>query len=192
MKVRLVAPPWGAPQITPEAEEAFALMADNVWRDACVRFYAERDAKLRAGKHAPKGMQGTLNKVLEERFLRKGWHGDSGCFYKEHTWIRITFRHQMSLGSDFLDAMKVCKKEGMELAIILAADASTLRLMTPNDAAALISFEKLNSEMLSLDGVTDIPLLIGELIPNSKVPPAIEAELRKNRPRDITVPKSVQ
>ena len=41
MKVRLVAPPWGAPQITPEAEEAFALMADNVWRDACVRFYGQ-------------------------------------------------------------------------------------------------------------------------------------------------------
>lgn len=188
MKVRLVAPPWGAPELTPEAEEAFKVLADNVWHDAGVEFYAERDAKIRAGRKAPKGMQKTLNRLIETRLLAKGWSGDSGCFYKGKTWIRITFRHQMSLGSDFIDALRACKKEGMELAIILAAGKDTLKEISPNDAPALVSFEKLKNELFSLDGVIDIPLLIGELIPVSSLPANIDAELRKSRPRDVTVP----
>ncbi len=39
------------------------------------------------------------------------------------------FRHQMSLGSDIVDAIKVCKKEGMEVAVIIAANRKTLNLL---------------------------------------------------------------
>lgn len=105
-----------------------------------------------------------------------------------NSWLRVTFRHQMSLGSDILDAIKVCKKEGMEQAIILAANKSTLQLISPNDANALVSFEKLQSEIWSLNGALDIPLIIGELSPFTSASEDIDNELRKNRPRDITVP----
>lgn len=133
-------------------------------------------------------MQKTLNSIIERKFLEHGWSGDSGYFFKSETWIRITFRHQMSIGSDFIDALKVCKKEGMRLAIILAASRRTLSIVSPNDAAALVSFEKLQSELLSLEGVIDIPLVIGELVPYSRPPEAIENEILKGRPRDVTVP----
>lgn len=69
----------------------------------------------------------------------------------------------MSLGSDILEAIKACKKDGMELAIILAASRKTLDLISPKDAPAMISFEKLQKEVMSLEGVLDIPLIIGEL-----------------------------
>lgn len=190
MKVRLVAPPWGAPAMTEEAREAVRLIGDNVWADASVDFYAKRDAKIRAGKRAPKGMQQTLNSILEERFVKSGWDGDSGYFVKGETWVRVTFRHQMSLGSDIVDALKVCKKEGIKLAMILAANRDTLSIISPNDASALVSFEKLEREIAGLDGAIDIPLVIGELSPSSSASQTIDDSLRKSRPRDVTVPKA--
>lgn len=58
---------------------------------------------------------------------------------------------------------------------------------TLNAMAALVSFEKLRSLALDLDGAMDIPLLIGELTPMTLAPSDIEAEIRKYRPRGTTV-----
>lgn len=188
MKVSLYSAPWCQPELTPEAREAIEIIGDDVWRDSSIQFYAERDSKMRMGKSAPKGMQKFINEVLVKRFDKAEWDGDSGYFFKEKTWVRITFRHQMSLGSDIVDAIKVCKKEGMELAIILAANRSTLNIISPNDAAALVSFEKLQKEVMSLDGALDIPLVIGELTPMTRASLDVYNELLKARPRDVSVP----
>lgn len=192
MKTKLLAPPWVNTELTEELKEAVEIISQDVWKEASVRFSAEREVKLRSGKSAPKGMQRYLNEVLVERFSAKGWDGDSGYFFKNKTWIRVTFRHQMSLGADILDAIKVCKIEGMEIAAILAANRSTLTIVSPNDASALVSFEKLQSEVLSLNGAIDIPLLIGELTPLTSASTAINAELKKERPRDVSVPQKKQ
>lgn len=189
MKVQLFAPPWGAPGMTAEGQEAVKILGDNVWADASTRFYAERDAKLRMGKRASKGMQATLNKLLVEKFEGEGWYADSGYFIKEDTWVRVTFRHQMSLGSDIIDAQKVCARSGIKLAMILAANRETLDIVSPNDAAALVSFEKLEREILDLDGVIDIPLVYGKLTPLTHASRAVENQLLRDRPRDKTVPQ---
>lgn len=188
MKTKLFAPPWGTPDLTEEAKEAIEIISSDVWRDASIQFYASRDSKSKLGKSAPKGMQRFLNEILVQRFEEKGWEGAAGYFFKGKTWIRITFRHQMSLGSDIIDAIKVCKKEGMVLAMIFAANRQTLNIVSPNDAAALVSFEKLQKEILDLDGAIDIPLVIGELTPLTAASRDINEELRKERPRDVSVP----
>ncbi len=188
MRVTLQAPPWGAAQPSPALQSALRLLADDVWSETAVRYYADREAKLRRARRAPKGMQSELNRVISERFAAEGWIGCDGRFAKERTWIRITFRHQMSLGSDLIDAMKMCEKERYELAVILAADAKTLRLISPNDAAALVSFEKLRIAVADLEGVTDIPLLIGSLTPQSMPSTEVAQALLEGRPRDTTVP----
>ena len=82
MKTRLVACPWTTPSVTEEAFEAIELIQDDIWKEASVSFAAEREAKQRIGKSAPKGMQRYLNEVLEKRFLSKGWLGDSGYFFR--------------------------------------------------------------------------------------------------------------
>lgn len=190
MKVRYVTPPWGAPEMTKEGEEFANIMAKNVWSEAAVRFYAEREAKIRTGQRAPKGMSRTLNSLITERLLEAGWSGDSGYFVKNDTWVRVTFRHQMSIGSDFIDAIKVCKKEGIKLAIIAAAGNDMARIISPNDWHAVAGFEKIRNETMDLNGVIDIPLLIGELIPMSSPSDAIANELMRSRPRDITIPNN--
>lgn len=189
MNTRLLASPWVKTRKTIETEEALDLLKDDVWKDASVLFAAERETKLRSNKSAPKGMQRYLNEVIVKRFTSNGWIGDAGYFFKGKTWVRITFRHQMSLGSDILDAIKVCKKEGMEQAVILAANKKTLDLISPNDANAIVSFEKLEREIISLNGALDIPLLYGELTPYSSASSDINGELRKARPRDVFVPQ---
>lgn len=189
MKTRLLASPWVKTQMTDETAEAIELLQDDVWKDASVSFAAEREAKMKSGQSAPKGMQRYLNEVITERFTSNGWIGDAGYFFKRKTWIRVTFRHQMSLGSDILDALKVCKIEGMQQAVILAANRKTLDLISPNDAGAIVSFEKLEKEIISLNGALDIPLLYGELTPMSSASKDINDELRKARPRDLYVPQ---
>lgn len=188
MRTQLYATPWGAPNLTKEAQEAIEIIGSNVWKDASISFYALRDVKTKSGKSAPKGMQRFLNEVLVKRFLEKGWEGDAGYFVKGKTWIRITFRHQMSLGSDIIDAIKVCKKEGIELAMIFAANRQTLNIVSPNDAAALVSFEKLQKEIIDLDGAIDIPMIIGQLTPLTTASQDINMELKKKRPRDTMIP----
>ena len=188
MKVTLYAPPWGAPDMTDEGAEALEILADNVWSDSSTKFYAERSAKLGMGKRAPKGMQATLNRVMVDKFKARDWYAESGYFIKENTWIRVTFRHQMSLGSDIVDAQRVCARSGIKLAMILAADNDTLKIISPNDANAIVSFEKLQREILDLDGVIDIPLAYGKLTPLTHASRAIESLLLINRPRDITLP----
>lgn len=183
-----MAPPWVKAELTEEAAEAVNIIGDDLWKEASIRFSAERENKLRAGKSAPKGMQRYLNEVLVEKFIDNGWEGDAGYFFKDKTWVRVTFRHQMSLGSDILDALKVCKIEGMKLAIIMAANKRTLDIISPNDANAIVSFEKLENEIMSLNGAIDIPLLIGELTPLTSASDDINQELKKVRPRDITMP----
>jgi hypothetical protein len=189
MRVQLFAPPWGTPEMTPEGTEAIEVLGENLWADAATQFYAERNAKLRMGKRAAKGMQATLNKLLVERFEKLDWYAEAGYFMKKDTWVRVTFRHQMSLGSDIVDAQKVCARSGINLAMILAADRATLNVISPNDAPALISFEKLQRSIIDLDGVIDIPLVYGKLTPYTHASRAVENQLLIERPRDKTVPQ---
>lgn len=188
MRVTLLTAPWYEGQPTQALLEACDILGDDTWRDAAVGFYAERAARIRRGRSAPKGIQPELNKVIARRFEHAGWFGSDGRFAKDRTWVRVTFRHQMSLGSDILDAARLCAKEGYVQVAIIAAESTFLRTISPNDYGALVSFEKLRIAIAELQGVLEIPLFLGALSPQSVVPPDIAAELRKDRPRDKTIP----
>jgi hypothetical protein len=187
MRAILENAPWvGRKTLDPPSELNEVLLGS--WAQAATEFYAVRLAKEANKAKAPKGVQPFLNKVLDQRFLEAGWEGVSGRYWKAGTWVRVTFRHQMSLGSDLLDALKVCRKSGFDRAVILAADLPFLRTISPNDAAALTSYEKLRIEVAELNGCIEFPLIIGRLQPMSPLPPRIAAVVQGNRPRDEYVP----
>ena len=121
----------------------------------------------RKGESVPKGMQSSINKVLDAKFEYAGWAVKDGRYLKNGTYVRITFRHAMSMGTDILDVMKACAKDDVRLAVILACGLDGLRKIAPSQASSMVSFEKLSHEIQELDGVVDIPLMIGELIPKS-------------------------
>jgi hypothetical protein len=121
---------------------------------------------------------------LDAQFEAAGWDTNDGRYRKGEAWVRITFRHQMSLGSDFIDAIRLAKKDGVSHLVIAAASREFLEVISPNDAGALISFEKLVAQTAELNGAIDIPLFLGRLTPISELPPEVEDALLRQRPRD--------
>ena len=188
MRTHLEAAPWVAGRPSEQLVEAIDLLRRDVWRDAAIAYFARRLALQAVDKQAPKGVQPFLNVIVDERFTDAGWLGSDGRFARGSTWVRVTFRHQMSLGSDIVDALKVCRKGGMTEAAILAASERFLDVITPNDARALVSFEKLRREVWDLQGCLDIPLFIGRLEPVSELPADVASTLRAKRPRDAYQP----
>lgn len=184
MKATLDRAPWHRESPGHLLREAIGIIGDGTWREAATEFYAERATRLRHGKQAPKGIQSFLNAVLRRRFEGSDWDTHRGRFLKGDTWVRVTFRHQMSLGSDFLDALKVVKREGMQQVAILAASRGFLSLVTPNDADVLVSYEKLAIQTADLSGCLDIPLFIGKLDPKSTLPDEVARAISGRRPRD--------
>ena len=182
MKVTLENPPWYEAETTTSARAGVELL-DGVWREAALEFHAIRELRLQNGGPEPKGVQKFLNKAIEGRFSEAGWEGSDGRFRRDDTWIRVTFRHQMSLGSDFLDAFWLSKKEGVSQCLILAAPLEFLRIITPNDADALVSFEKVMQKVALLNGIYDVPLILGSLSPYSAVARSIFDGLIGSRPR---------
>lgn len=154
------------------------------WAEAATLYAADRSAKLGAGKRPPIGVQPHLNKVLSERYREAGWDGHGQRFLKEGVWLRVTFRHQMSIGSDILDALKVLAKGHAQVAIIAAATTEFVRVISPNDVNVLTSFEKLVAEVRDLDGAVSAPVLIGRLRPLSNLPPATASVVHGHRPRE--------
>lgn len=168
MKIRLVRPSWNQDQPTNETKELSNLL-DGVWRESANLFYLESKLCKSKGKSGPLGLQPFLNETINQRFIDNSWEGMDGRFSKNRTWIRVTFRHQMSLGSDFFDAIRLAKSENFEQCVLLAADDDFLRVITPRDWRSLCSFSKMSAQLAQLEGFFDTPLMIGELKPNSNL-----------------------
>jgi hypothetical protein len=183
MRIEFTNTPWFKGEISQEATNASQLI-DGIWREATNEYVAIRESRMQQGLREPKGFQSHLNRIIDYRFNDAGWDGEGGRFVNGDTWIRITFRHQMSIGSDFLDALRVVRREGVQFAAICAAPLEILRVISPNDAAALTSFEKLNLLAASLDDVFDIPLVLGALVPQSSITSEVIEKLLSSRPRN--------
>lgn len=190
MRTSLRPAPWYAGTPSPLIHDAISILGRGVWTEAATEFAADRIAREKRGVSAPKGVQAYINRSVTSRMVEAGWEGVDGRFRRDDTWVRLTFRHQMSLGADILDALKVCKKEGVRTAGIFAATTAFLRLISPNDAPALVSYEKLAVGVDELNGCLDIPLFIGRLEPASPLTAEVAAALAGTRSRDRTVPRS--
>jgi hypothetical protein len=166
MKVELKRPPWYTAEPTAEAEEALSLLF-GVWNEATTRFAAIRAVQTSKGKISTFGIQKNINEIIDERFPKNGWEGGNSRYRKGDTWVRLTFRHQMSLGTEFFDVIKMTGKEGIKQSLLLAASGEFLKVISPRDAGSLTSFEKLSREMVYLAGTTEIPLILGKLSPVS-------------------------
>lgn len=189
MRLALRPAPWVVSTLGRELSGGAQLL-DGVWSDAAVEFYAVRAARIASGQQAPKGVQPFLNAALDHRFDVAGWEGAGGRYRLNDAWLRITFRHSMSLGSDFLDALRLVRKEGVRQVAIVAGTSEFLKLVTPNDAGALVSYERLWAQASELDGVLDFDLFIGGLSAASRLPPEVSSAIVRDRPRDLYRPTS--
>lgn len=175
MKVSIQRPTWYSDPLTDESLEAIGLL-DGVWRDACSNFSATCNMRLANGKKAPMGIQQFINNEIDERFQAAGWEGKDAKFRKAETWILISFRHQMSLGSDLYNALWLWKRGGVKQALLLAGTLDFLKVVTPLDAGSLTSFERYATAISQMNGAFNPPIIIGALEASSKLESSV-AEL---------------
>lgn len=142
--------------------EVKALM-DGAWGSASDLFSARNHVRREQKRTLKVGKQSDLNEVLEERFQERGWQGSDGRYFKDSTWIRISFRHSMSLGSDFLEAFRVHKLERFQLISLMYADEDLLENIWPSGGQALCSYDKASAYWTQLHAVLEMPLVLGRL-----------------------------
>jgi len=135
------------------------------WTEAATDYAAEWTARRSVGKKGPVGAQRHLNAVVERRFQAAGWGSYASTYTMGEFWFRVTFRHQMSAGSNFLEALKAVIRHGFDVAIIAAATREFLEDISPADAPALTSFEKLRTELDDLRGIVNVPIVVASLQP---------------------------
>ena len=145
------------------------------WSAACEAYAAKYWACEALGKKPPMGVQPFLNSVLDERFKEAGWVGGDGRYTKSDTWFRVTFRHQMSLGSDLIDGLLLAKKEGIKQIVVAAAAPDFAKIITPRDANSSVNFEKLDAYFARAKDLYTIDAAIGRLTINQNPPTEIEA-----------------
>lgn len=162
--------------LTVEAKEAMKLV-EGAWSEACGHFVAIRAVQKQAGEVKLFGIQKSINHVLTERFTEAGWDGSDSRFRKNSTWVRFTFRHQMSLGSEILDAIKVANKEKITQCFLISAPNDFLQVISPKDAGSLTSYEKLVNELATLENVISVPLILGALVPVSALSSQVRDEV---------------
>lgn len=153
----------------------------GVWEAACLDYAARYYAAEAVGKSPPKGVQAQINEQIEKKLTSRGWEGSDGRFVRGKTFLRITFRHQMSLGSDFMDALILAKREGMECAVIAAAGMDFARRITPGDFNGIVTFEKLVPYYTRARPLFSIPFSIGELLPASSLASEVERLINSRR-----------
>ncbi len=135
----------------------------GVWGSAFDLFAARNHVRKEQNRTPKVGKQSDLNDVLEERFEENGWQGSDGRYFKDSTWIRFSFRHSMSLGSDFLEAFRVHKLEEFKLICLMYADENLLEEIWPSGGQALCSYEKASAYWSQIHSVLGMPLVLGRL-----------------------------
>lgn len=168
--------------------EVVTILQEGIWRQAATEYYNEKTKAKRNGKVGPQGVQSFLNRIIDERLSEYDWKGSQGRFRKDDAWARITFRHQMSLEADVLDALYEHKRQGASQTAIIVAGNEFLKLVSPNDWRALCSYEKLRAACERLEGCLDLPLFTGLLEPFSDLPEEVGNLVKSPRPRGRTIP----
>lgn len=142
-------------------------LLEGSWAEAASDYAADWRAKALVGRRGPVGVQKYLNAVLDNRFREAGWGAYASTYTTSSIWWRFTFRHQMSAGSNFLEALKVVGRFDFRVAVIAAATREFLEVISPADAASLTSFEKLQAELVDLEGIVSAPVVVAALRPCS-------------------------
>jgi hypothetical protein len=137
---------------------------NGAWDLAAAAFEASNLSKVARGKKPSSGMQAYLTDAIDEGFQSLGWTGEDGRYSKNKSWVRVSFRHSMSLGSDFFDAQKQLKLEKYDQVALVYAHQVLLKRISPKDGGSLCSFERASQLIHDLEiMLPNLPIWLGRL-----------------------------
>jgi hypothetical protein len=154
---------------------------EGVWANAADEYAAEFMGKRSVGGKTPRGMQKHVNAAIQKRLYELGWEGVDGRYHKGDEWLRVSFRHSMSLGSDLLDAARMHFVEGFKKITLIGASESFLATISPADCKALCSADDYRAQAKLNEFALEIPFGIGTLEPVSVLEPSVTEIIRGNR-----------
>lgn len=144
--------------------ETIPMALSGVWDTAVAQFEASNFVKVHRGNKPSLGMQGQLNDAIDLGFQDQGWSGSDGRYAKGNTWVRVSFRHSMSLGSDFLDAQRQIVLEGFEQVALIYAHQHLLKQISRKDGGSLCSFERAALLLHDVEVISpSLPIWLGRL-----------------------------
>jgi hypothetical protein len=150
---------------------------EDIWQVAARNYVSKYEALRAHGKKPPQGAQAFINSQLESTLSDRGWEGTDGRFVKDGVWLRITFRHQMSLGSDFMDALLLAHREQLKGLVIAAPSLDFAKVITPKDANSITTYEKLEEYFARAVELFQVPIAIGRLSPIGNIENKIQEVL---------------
>ena len=112
------------------------------------------------------GLQKTINERVDNLFVNDGWFVVDGRATKDRIQVRITFRHQMSIGTDFIEALKLIADNEVDYCVILVAEYDLVKFISPKDANSLLHYPKLSNFYNSYKSILPENLHIGSLSEN--------------------------
>ncbi len=147
-----------------EEIKSIPLALIGVWETAMAQFEASNYVKVTHGKKPALGIQGQLNDAIDFGFNAQGWSGGDGRYAKGRTWVRVSFRHSMSLGSDFLDAQRQIILEDFEQVALIYAHQHLLKQISQKDGGSLCSFERAALLLYDVETISpSLPIWLGRL-----------------------------
>jgi hypothetical protein len=154
---------------------------EGLWGEAAESYAAEFMGKRAVGKPTPRGIQKFLNSSIELKLSELGWSGVDGRFHKGLEWMRVSFRHYTTIGSDILDAARMARVEGFERVTLIAASSDFMSIISPADAKSLCTSEGYRIQTTLNDFIIDFPMAIGTLEPTSTLDEQVASIVRGAR-----------
>lgn len=114
----------------------------GIWSETAEAYFLKLIGNRSHQKKTSKGMQSFLNACIEERLVSRGWVDNYGWFRHGNFVLRISFRHKMSMGSDFFDAVRLLNSEGVENVLLVYLAKDDYEVVNSDEQSTLCSFEQ--------------------------------------------------
>lgn len=145
-----------------------SIVFDNV----VVRFEVENTRRIGEGKKPAQGKQSTINVMFKEEFEKRGWeveknifndpHNDLAIdFWKRNVGVDVAFNHRSFIGGDLLRIQAGAEvKNVVNVGVYICPTKAFARLVSPKDAATMVSYERAIWYLENFYQVLTAPILL--------------------------------
>ena len=161
MKIDFI--PYGLDKSMDNPLSSLNSILTGTWEESNQIFQASNSARIAQNKKKKVGLQSDLNALITQKLIDAGWEGEEGRFFRDGSWIRISFRHYMSQGADLLEAYSVFKRENFKQIALIYGEDAFLKSVWPGGHSALCSYEKAVSMWSQYEEILPMPLILGKI-----------------------------
>lgn len=135
------------------------------------RYVKINQEKINTGKKVQKGKQATINLLLKEAFIEKGWEAEKKVFndpdndlvidfWKNNIGVDIAFNHRSFIGGDLLRLQAGAEVKNMINVRIYVCGTKKFLKHVSSDYNSMVSFERVKWYLENFYSVLTVPILL--------------------------------